>query len=43
MFPAHDPKPNSVTDDRTESEIVGDIIRIWSQVLRPDEKICGRK
>ena len=37
-FPAHDPKPNSVTDNRTEAQIVGDIIRIWSQVLRPDER-----
>ena len=38
-FPSHDPKPNSVIDTRTDSQKVSDIIRIWSQVLRPDEKL----
>ena len=38
-YPSQDPKPNSVIDTRTDSAKVSDILRIWSQVLRPDEKL----
>ena len=36
-FPSHDPSENLIVDDRTDSTKVADILRIWSQVLTPDE------
>ena len=36
-FPSHDPSENLIVDDRTDSKKVADILRIWSQVLTPDE------
>ena len=38
-YPAKDPKPNLITDNRSDSAKVSDIIRIWSQVLRKDEQV----
>ena len=36
-FPTSDPVENSIVDNRTDSEKVADILRIWSQVLTPAE------
>ena len=36
-FPSQDPSENLIVDDREDSKKVADILRIWSQVLTPDE------
>ena len=36
-FPSQDPSENVIVDDREDSKKVADILRIWSQVLTPDE------
>ena len=38
-YPTKDPEPNLITDNRSDSAKVSDIIRIWSQVLRKDEQV----
>ena len=38
-FPSKDPAENLVDDIRSDSEKVTDILRIWSQILTPDEKL----
>ena len=38
-FPAKDLAENLVDDIRSDSEKVTDILRIWSQILTPDEKL----
>ena len=37
-FPTKDPAENSVTDQRTDVQKVNDILRVWSQILTPDEQ-----
>ena len=41
-FPSQDPQPNVIVDNRSEPKIVEDILRIWSQVLRPDALVRNR-
>ena len=36
-FPTQDPSENVIIDDRQDSQKVADILRIWSQVLKPEE------
>ena len=36
-FPSKDPVPNLIEDTRSDSQKVSDILRIWSQILTPDE------
>ena len=38
-FPSKDPSQNLVDDMRSDSEKVTDILRIWSQILTPDEQL----
>ena len=38
-FPSKDPVPNLVYYIRSDSQKVSDILRIWSQILTPDEKL----
>ena len=37
-FPAHDPSPNLIVDNRTLAQIVSDILRIWCQFLTKSEQ-----
>ena len=37
-FPVHDPEDNVIKDTRTDVEKISDILRVWSQVLTPDEQ-----
>ena len=38
-FPSKDPDENIVIDNRSDSEKVTDIIRIWSQLLTSEERV----
>ena len=35
-FPTQDPSENVITDTRQDSQKVADILRVWSQVLKPE-------
>ena len=37
-YPTRDPTPNEIQDDRSDSEKIQDILRIWAQILKPDEQ-----
>ena len=32
-FPARDPSPNLIVDNRSDAQIVSDILRVWCQIL----------
>ena len=36
-FPVRDPSENLISDTRTDSQKVSDILRVWSQILTPEE------
>ena len=36
-YPTSDPEPSELVDDRSPMEIKADILRIWAQMLKPDE------
>ena len=37
-FPARDPSPNLIVDNRSDAQIVSDILRIWCQILTQSEE-----
>ena len=37
-YPSSDPTPNEIEDDRTDAQKVDDILRIWAQILNPEEQ-----
>ena len=38
LYPSKDPLPNLIEDTRSDSQKVSDILRIWSQILTPEEE-----
>ena len=42
-YPARDPIPNEIQDNRSDSEKVSDIFLIWTQILKPEKQsICNK-
>ena len=37
-YPARDPIPNEIQDNRSDSEKVSDILRMWAKILKPEEQ-----
>ena len=37
-YPSSDPTPNEIEDERTDAQKVQDILRIWAQILKPEEQ-----
>ena len=37
-YPSSDPTPNEIEDERTDAQKVEDILRIWAQILKPEEQ-----
>ena len=37
-YPVSDPTPNEIDDERTDAQKVQDILRIWAQILKPEEQ-----